>query len=100
MSDRTAVERASLTDAAEGGRSVVFAESPRTVQLSLDADESIPGHRHPDTDVVFYLRSGRLDLRLGEETHSLSGGDVVRFDGDQEIAPTALEDSTALVILV
>lgn len=94
------IERASLTDTTDDGRAVVFGESPRTVHLTLAADESIPAHRHPDSDVVFYLRSGRLDLRLDEETHRLSEGDILRFDGGREIAPTAVEDSDALVVLV
>jgi quercetin dioxygenase-like cupin family protein len=34
---------------------------PRTVRLSLDADERIPRHTHEDSTVVFYLLSGRLN---------------------------------------
>jgi len=100
MAERMQTERVSLEEVSGDGRSVLFGESPRTVHLTLAADESVPPHRHPDTDVVFYLRSGRLDLRLDEETHRLTEGDILRFDGGREIAPTAVEASEALVFLV
>jgi len=94
----TGTERASLSDG-EGGRTRLFDGEPKTVHLSLDAGESIPRHRHPDRDIVFHLRSGAVDLTLGDETLSLTAGDVVRFDGDQDIAPAATADSEALLVL-
>ena len=72
---------------------------PKTVRLTLDEGESVPAHDHPDREVVFYLLTGAITLELGEETHDLSAGQVARFDGDQGIAPTAREPSTALIVL-
>jgi quercetin dioxygenase-like cupin family protein len=72
---------------------------PKTVRLVLGAGESVPAHSHPGRDIVLYLIEGELELTLGDDTHQLSAGDVARFDGDQEIAPTALADSTALIVL-
>lgn len=100
MTEHSQPERVSLADVSGDGRSVLFDDSPRTVHLTLSADESVPPHRHPETGVVFYLRSGTLDLRLDEETHRLTAGELVRFDGSREIAPTAVEASEALVFLV
>lgn len=78
----------------------VFPESePKTVRLSLDADERVAPHTHPGRDVVLYLLDGAIDLELDEETHSLAAGDVARFDGEREISPVAREPSTALVVL-
>jgi quercetin dioxygenase-like cupin family protein len=94
----TGTERATL-DGDEGGRARLFDGEPKTVQLSLDAGESIPAHSHPGRDIVFYLRSGAVDLTLGDETLSLSPGEVVRFDGDQDISPAATADSEALLVL-
>ena len=76
----------------------VFGEGPRTVRLRLDADEAVPGHRHPGTDVLLYVVEGRLDLKIGGETHELATGAAVRFDGDREVAPRAAEPTTALVV--
>lgn len=71
---------------------------PRTVRLQLDADQRVPPHRHPGTDIVLYLVSGRLELALDDETYDVTPGDAVRFSGDREIAPLALEPSTAIVV--
>ena len=91
-------ERATL-DGDGDGRARLFDGEPKTVQLTLDAGESIPAHEHPGRDIVFFLRSGAVDLTLGDETLSLAPGDVVRFDGDQDISPTATADSEALLVL-
>jgi quercetin dioxygenase-like cupin family protein len=88
-----------LPDLDGDGRGVLFDGEPRTVRLALDAGDGVPAHRHPDRDIVLHLLSGRLDLQLGDESVAVTPGDVVRFDGDQDIAPTAREDSVALLVL-
>lgn len=100
MSESTAAEteRATL-DGDEDGRMRVFDGEPKTIQLTLGAGESIPAHKHPGRDIVFLLRSGAVDLTLGDETMSLSPGDIVRFEGDQDISPAATADSDALLVL-
>jgi len=78
----------------------VFPESePKTVRLTLAADEEVPAHSHPEREIVLYLLDGALELRVGGETHEVSAGDVARFDGAQDISPRALEPSTALLVL-
>ncbi|WP_049986181.1 cupin domain-containing protein [Halobellus rufus] len=72
---------------------------PKTVRLSLDADERIAPHTHPGRDIVFYVVDGAVDLDLDDETHSLDVGDVARFAGEREISPVAREPSTALLVL-
>lgn len=72
---------------------------PKTIRLHLAADESVPEHTHPGRDIVLHLLDGRLELALDDETHTLTAGDVARFEGEREISPTALEESTALVVL-
>jgi len=74
-------------------------ETPKTIRLSLADGESVPAHDHPDSEIVFYLREGAIDLRLGDRTHALKAGDILRFDGDRTVEPTAREDSTALIVL-
>lgn len=72
---------------------------PKTIRLTLSESEDVAPHSHPDRDIVFYLIEGTIELRLGGETHELTTGDIARFDGDQEVSPQALEDSTALIVL-
>lgn len=72
---------------------------PRTIRLTLDEGESVPAHTHPDREIVCYLIDGELALNIGGDTYELTAGDVARFDGDQEISPTARTASTALLVL-
>jgi quercetin dioxygenase-like cupin family protein len=72
---------------------------PKTVRLALAAGERVPPHRHPDRDVVLFVRRGELELGFGEATHRLEAGDVVRFEGEREVAPRAVTETAALVVL-
>lgn len=72
---------------------------PKTVRLELEAGEKIPGHTHPDREIVLYVVDGHLELRLGDDSHELAAEDIARFDGDREISPQAIEDSTVLIVL-
>lgn len=74
-------------------------EEPKTVRLSLAAGEHIPEHRHPGRRIVFYVYEGRIDLTLDEEVYELDAGDVIRFDGERDISPSARTDAGALVVL-
>ena len=92
-------ERTTLADLSDRPHAEVFeTPRPRTVRLSLDADERIPRHTHEDSTVVFYLLSGRLELTLDDETHTLAAGDLIGFSGDRAVSPYAVEPSTAVVV--
>lgn len=95
----TPTERVSLAADPESGRRALFEAEPKTVRVTLTAGEAVPAHQHPERDIVFHLRSGDLELRLGPDDHSLSAGDVVRFDGAQDIALRAVTDCDALLVL-
>lgn len=99
MSDVETAERVALAELSGSGRQALFEGEPKTVRLALDAGEEVPAHRHPGRDIVCLLRSGELTLRLGSESLALSPGDVVRFDGDQDISPRAETDCEALLVL-
>jgi len=75
------------------------AGEPTVIRLALDAGDRVDPHTHPERQIVLYLREGRIELDLDEETHSLEAGDVIRFDGMREVSPHALEDSEALLVL-
>jgi len=94
------VETAALDDLTERPHEVVFeGTEPRVVRLALDEGEEVPAHRHPEREVVVYLVSGRLDVRVDGESNVLESGDLVRFDGRDEVSPRAEADSTALLVL-
>ncbi|MGA9399581.1 cupin domain-containing protein [Haladaptatus sp.] len=74
-------------------------EEPKTIRLTLSEGEHVEPHSHPDRNIILYLISGTLELRLDGEPHQVSEGDVVHFDGAQDISPVAKSDSTALLVL-
>jgi quercetin dioxygenase-like cupin family protein len=92
-------ERATLSDLDGAPHAEVFAADPGTIRLTLAADERIAPHSHPDTEVLIHVLSGRLSVAIEDETYELGAGELLRFDGGREVAPTALEDSSALVVL-
>lgn len=92
-------ELTALADLAERPHAEVFdTRRPRTVRLALGADEEVPPHTHEGYDVVIHLVDGRVELTLDDETHDLSPGDLIRFSGDREVSPRAVEASTAVVV--
>lgn len=72
-------------------------DSLRTVQLQLDAGESLPSHEHPESMVLLHVLEGRIELSLDGEGYDLCAGQIVQFGGDQEISPAAPESATALI---
>lgn len=94
------VDQTSLDDLSARPHAVPFPEGePRVVRLALSAGESVAPHDHPGRNVVLWVRTGHLELRLGEETYPVPAGDLVRFPGDQQIEPRATEDTEAVVVL-
>lgn len=92
-------ELTSLDELTETPHAEMFADRrPRTVRLQLDADERVPPHTHPGTNVVLHLLSGHLELTLDDEIYDVRPGQLVRFGGDREISPHAREASTAVVV--
>ncbi|WP_226006696.1 cupin domain-containing protein [Natrinema salinisoli] len=94
MPDVTSLESLEKAPHAE----VFDEQSPRTVRLQLAADERVPKHRHPESNVVLHVLSGAVELTLGDDVYDLEPGDLVQFDGDQDVSPYAVDDSTALVV--
>jgi quercetin dioxygenase-like cupin family protein len=89
-----------LTDLDGQPHASVFPDAePKTIRLTLPEGEEVAPHSHPGRDIVFYLIEGTVELQLGDATHEVTAGDIARFDGDQEISPHAVENSTALIIL-
>ena len=74
-------------------------EEPKTIRLTLSEGEQVHPHKHSDREIVCYIISGELELRLGENTYAVEAGDIVHFDGAQDISPSAITDSTAILVL-
>lgn len=94
-----ATERQSLTDLDETPHAQVFDGEPKTIRLTLEAGEEIAPHQHPDREIVMHVLDGRLAVTLGDAEYELEGGELARFDGAQDIAPKALADTTAVLVL-
>lgn len=92
-------EITTLTDLTKAPHAEVFEDRrPRTVRLELDTDERVPPHTHPGTNIVLHLVSGHLELALDDETYDVKPGQLVRFNGEREISPRAIERSIAVVV--
>jgi quercetin dioxygenase-like cupin family protein len=92
-------ECVSLSEFAGGERAMLFEGEPHTVRLALSAGETVPAHRHPDREIVCHVLDGEMTMRLDDEAHGLGRGDVLRFDGDRDISPSAETDCEALLVL-
>ena len=79
--------------------SVFPGEEPKTVRLSLAAGEAVAEHDHPDRTVLFHALEGAFDVALDGEGYRVEAGELLRFDGERSVAPTAREDATALIVL-
>lgn len=92
-------QHVTLADLEATPHALVFERpAPKTIRLALDAGDSVPAHSHPGEDVVLHLVEGRLELDLDDETYDLAAGDLVRFAGEREVSPTAVEDSVAVIV--
>jgi mannose-6-phosphate isomerase-like protein (cupin superfamily) len=90
----------SVADLEGQPHATAFAEGPRVVRLRLDPGEGVPAHTHPESTVLLHVLQGEMEVALDDETHALAAGDLLRFDGRREVAPTAGPDErvTALVV--
>jgi quercetin dioxygenase-like cupin family protein len=93
-------EHTDLKDLEATAHAEVFeTRKPRTVRLLLEAEESVPPHTHPGTDVVFLCLSGQIELSVDDEVFHVNSEEAVRFRGEQEVSPKAIEDSTAIIVI-
>ena len=60
----------------------------------------IPAHSHPGCDVFFTLVKGNMNIRIAGEEYCLTPGAVLRFNGENTIEGSALEDSEVFIYLV
>jgi quercetin dioxygenase-like cupin family protein len=60
--------------------------------------ETVPRHTHEGTNVVFHVVEGHLELARAGGAYDLRAGAVIRVDGDCDVAPAAVTDTTALVV--
>lgn len=93
------VEKASVGEVGEATVAKLFDE-PRTLRLELEEGEERPEHRHPGEEIVLFVHEGELSLRLDGKNHSLKMGDAIRFSGDRDISPRAVDDTVAVLVFV
>lgn len=76
-------------------REAACAESCQMVEFRLDEGAVIPPHRHPHEQIGMVL-SGRMVLRVGEETADLRAGDGYAVPPGVEHEVKVLEDSLVI----
>jgi quercetin dioxygenase-like cupin family protein len=93
------MEHVRLDDLDARPHAVVFESAPRTVRLALDAGDGVATHTHPGKDVLLHVLEGEFEVALDDEQITVAAGEVIRFDGEREVAPAAVTDAQALVVL-
>ncbi|WP_323676193.1 cupin domain-containing protein [Halorubellus sp. PRR65] len=93
------MEQVTLDELDARPHAAVFESGPKTVRLALDAGDGVATHTHPGKDVLFFVLDGEMEVALDGDPTAVSAGDVLRFDGEREVAPTAVTDASALVVL-
>ncbi len=83
----------------EGIRRKTLVHGKRTLmtEFRLERGAVVPPHRHSQ-EQTGYLVSGRLRMRVGEESFDAGAGDSWCIAGEAEHSAEALEDSVALEV--
>lgn len=66
-------------------------------EFRLEKGALLPKHSHPH-EQTGYLVSGRMDLMIGTDRHTVSAGDSWCIHGDVEHSAVASEDSVAIEV--
>lgn len=88
-----------FTEVAPGVRlkTLVHGSSTLMAAFQLAAGHALPAHVHPH-EQTGYLVSGRIRLRIGDETRELTAGDAWTVPGGIEHGADLLEDSMAIEV--
>lgn len=90
-------KKTSLEDLEEKPLAKVF-DTPRSLRLELDEDESRPEHSHPGTEIVLFVHEGAIEMSLDGEIHSVEKGEALQFSGNRDISSHAVKDSVAVLV--
>lgn len=78
----------------EAAGPVVMSDHFRVMKKILTEGDVIPPHNHPGHQMVFTVVKGTFEITLnGEETHTLTPGKILAFDGAASLAGRALTDT-------
>ena len=75
----------------------VFGAQTLMAEFRLEAGADLPAHAHPH-EQTGYLVAGRIDLTIGEETHTVQPGGSWCIPGDVVHGAYAHEDSVAVEV--
>ena len=65
------------------------------------AGDQVEKHNHPEANVIFTVVKGKVNVFLNKtESHILTPGEVLHFDGNNYIQATLVEDSEFIVNLI
>lgn len=78
-------------------KTTVYGDKTLMAEFRLEAGADLPAHRHPH-EQTGYLVAGRIDLTIGDQTHSVRPGDSWCIPGDVAHRAYAHEDSIAMEV--
>ncbi|RJP22968.1 MAG: cupin domain-containing protein [Candidatus Omnitrophota bacterium] len=78
-------------------KTLVYGENTLLTEFRLKKDSQLPIHKHV-YEQTGYLISGRLQLKIGEETILTEPGDAWCIPANMEHGAAILEDSVALEV--
>lgn len=94
----TMVERTSLAELAANLQLSQVGTDATVVRRAVDAGERLDIDTQPNERTALLVSSGRIEVTLDGERHTLEAGDVIRFDDAHDISPVALEHSEILLV--
>ena len=78
-------------------KTLVHGEKTLMVEFRLQKGALLPQHSHPH-EQIGYLVSGRIRMRIGEESRELSPGDSWCIPGNVQHGAEILEDAVAIEV--
>ena len=78
-------------------KTLVHGEKTLMAKFRLEKGARLPEHHHPH-EQTGYLISGRIDLTIGEATHTVAPGDSWCIPGDVPHSAAAIEDAVAVEV--
>ncbi len=78
-------------------KTLCYGSATLMTEFRLAAASTLPAHAHPH-EQTGYLVSGRLVLRIGDESHDVRPGDSWCIPADVEHGATVIEDSIAVEV--
>jgi quercetin dioxygenase-like cupin family protein len=86
----------SLTQGEGQSYLLALGEGTMLTYIKMQAGFENPGHTHPEHESVGYIISGKVEMRIGDQVHTLGPGTTWYHPKGVEHTSLAIEDSVVL----